>query len=256
MIDCYKGKDLYISFLYDDSDLDLNFLRSIPKLINSTIEVHFSFCDVRIVPEYKEFLNSTQIFYHNLTLYKEHYFRLLIPNVITASQALCLDGDTLFRDDISDLLETPLSSDLLMKGVKQLIPAPDYRSLLQKERKEYQYIGIGVYLINVNMARKMNYVSKAIELYHTSLPYISSIVNYLGYGKIGYLPLRYHIGKEILDADYKEQRVVPIFSNKEIEDALHSPAIIHYSGKLKPLSGNTDYCVNIWKSYWRQIFER
>ena len=80
-------------------------------------------------------------------------------------------------------------------------------------------------------------------------------MNYLGFEGMVYIPVKYHVGKELINPDWKH-RVTAYYPEDEVNKAIECPTIIHYSGEYKPNTDKTNYHTDVWWGYWRQIFER
>lgn len=208
------------------------------------LEVQLRYCNVTTLPEYEVFKHGGP---------KEVYFRLLMPALIPEHQALYMDGDTMVNQDLSPLLDTELTPNQWLLGVRQMVCMADYAGILAKEGKPREYISSGICLVNLDWARSINYIDKAVELYRSSLYYISSLVNYLGYDGIVYIPVKYHVGKELINPEWR-RRVTAFYPIEEVNEAIECPAIIHYSGEFKPDSGKTNYYIDVWKGYRNKIF--
>ena len=99
-------------------------------------------------------------------------------------------------------------------GVQQLSSMLEYYNVLNKEKKLFKYISSGVCLINLDQARKHDYVHQAVLLMNIKFHHISSFVNYLGYDGIGYIPVKYHVGRGIFTHDIK--RMPNMYPDNEI----------------------------------------
>ena len=132
-----------------------------------------------------------------------------------------------------------------------MVSMAEYFDAIKLDGKEFQYISSGVCMVNLDQARKHDYVNQAILL-NNRFWHISSFVNYLGYDGLGYLPVKYHIGKEIFR--HQVDRIPYMYPDEEIEDAYNHPAIIHWTSAFCPDGDNPIYHVEEWKKYQKEIF--
>lgn len=161
------------------------------------------------------------------------YYRLFALTLLPSSieRILYVDSDIVFLRNVSELYnerfqphccllaleESPI---MARKGVQRL----DYP-------KEYSYFNAGVLLLNMHNIRKKYNVDQALKYAssHTIIFHDQDILNGLFHDKKSFFPLKYNV----LDSFLIRNTHLPQRYEKQAE-ALYHPAILHFSGPLKP----------------------
>ncbi|MCK4981462.1 MAG: hypothetical protein KAS17_00990, partial [Victivallaceae bacterium] len=117
----------------------------------------------------------------------------------------------------------------------------DYNSKLLKHQKSigcdgFVYINSGVFLFNLDLARKNNTVAAffetAAELKERATLLDQDIINVALKGRIHILPLKWNLATGYFKRKYEVQ----YYPDEEIMEAVKSPGVLHFSGKKKPWS--------------------
>lgn len=175
----------------------------------------------------KTYFEDTNITLQNIT--KPTFYRLLIPNFLKQyDKCIYLDGDTICCNDIFELYNTDLEDNFMAasKGaimnfnklsVAEILDIPDATD----------YINAGVLVMNLELMRKKNMVEKFIECSEKGYPcQDQDVLNKCCYGKIKLIPMKNNVYCNVFSAPkiITKQR----FNDKEIEEAVKNPVIIHY----------------------------
>ena len=188
------------------------------------------------------------------TTYAKFWFASMFPN---EDRVLYLDPDVLVMGSLEDMYNTDFKGNLIAGVVENL---PVYHMEASHMDAEDSYINGGMVLCNLDAWRKLGMEDKALErLKDTShnLNYDQGILNELCKGRIKVLPPKYNALAEVFEfkSAYKIKKRYGFknyYSQQEIDEAITSPVIIHFTGFLygKPMSSkcthpNTQYFQNI-----------
>ena len=183
-------------------------------------------------------------------------YRLKAPSVLSQlDKVLYLDTDTMVRKDLRDLFATPMDG-CYIAGVPVV-----WAQAKKHDRNRWlrqsgipgmdEYVNSGVLLMNLKAMREDDIESKCLALvgkkeFAPLDPADQLILNYVCYGKIGFVPCRYNVTM----SNMKEADKVKVFySAKEARDAFDDPAIIHWTGAGKPWKY---YDVLLAHEWWRR----
>lgn len=179
----------------------------------------------------------------------------LLPPSIT--RALYLDGDTIIKDDLSELYATP------MQGCT-LAAVPDL-CLEEYNRNtgvtESAYINAGILLMDLQRMRKhqdATALREAADHMPAAWQYMDQdLLNHYYRGKIFILPPRYNCMLPLFDEDkiaFSLPRINQFYHTRytSLEDFYDDAAIIHYAGRLKPWMHET----TPWGTLWRLTYGR
>ena len=165
------------------------------------------------------------------------YSRLFIGSYLPKDihRIIYIDCDTLVLDSLRPLWDTALGDNLLA-AVEDLNSAvPTLYQQLEINPSSHHYFNAGVLLINLDLWRSDSCEDKAMQIIarkSASLNYADQdVLNLLAVGRTGYLPLRYNVMEGLLREIIPDMR---IDAYKDVDIALRSPAIIHFTYKLKP----------------------
>ena len=161
--------------------------------------------------------------------------RLQLPELLPELERIIyLDCDVIVMSSLKELWNTQ-TGDAVGAG------AADYNSDLEEHQKSiccdgFTYINSGVFLFNLDLARKNNTVAAffetAAELKERATLLDQDIINAALKGKIHILPLKWNLATGY----FKRRYDVQYYSDEEIIEAVKSPGILHFSGKKKPWS--------------------
>ena len=177
--------------------------------------------------------------------------RLQLPDLLPdVKRIIYLDCDVIVTSSLHELWNTP-TGDAIGAGVA------DYNSGMEEHQKSigsdgFTYINSGVFLFNLDLARKNNTVAAffetAAELKERATLLDQDIINVALKGKIHILPLKWNLATGY----FKRRYDVQYYSDEEIMEAVKSPGILHFSGKKKPWSWNR--CRHaFWLEYFNAI---
>lgn len=181
------------------------------------------------------------------------YFRLLLPTILPAdlSKILYLDGDILCLDSIKPLWGMDISN-------FAAAAAPDMRNndirILNRLSlpKSAEYFNAGVMLINLDWWRNHDIQNKALRYIFENQDicqfHDQDALNVLLGNNICHFPIRYNVQEhffEPLENQLIERKYFP-----EIEDALQSPGLLHYTGSKKPWH---DECIHPLRNLWLYV---
>lgn len=183
------------------------------------------------------------------------YYRLLIPELIPEhDKVIYSDVDVIFRQDLSDIYNIDLKSDLVA-GVNDL-------AHLDKDlRNHYEgnlgldpnnIICSGFLVMNLASIRNENILEKWLDLSKNSYKYQDQdVINISCQGRIRMLEPKYSLLTYIslYALTLGEKSFLPLWNHCQIENALNN-GNIHYNG-MKPWQG---WCLNfdIWWEYYRK----
>ncbi len=160
------------------------------------------------------------------------YFRILIPNLlpISVEKVLYLDCDIIINSSLEELWSTDISECALAGVEDQKINTVDGPKRLGY-KKVFSYINAGVLLLNIKFLRNIGFVQKALDFLKNSknlLYHDQDVLNAVLFDK-----------KKIVDAKWNvmDFMFIPKYSEGVYKNLFYlrkSPAVIHYTGKLKP----------------------
>lgn len=186
---------------------------------------------------------------------REAYFRLVTPWILTEDYktALYLDGDMLIRKDITPLFETELGDNLL-GAVK------DYWGICNcymphDPRRAYRisiglddidtYVISATLLFNLSKWRKQFSLEEVIRVCASKKwqQHDQDVVNILCHGSTVFLSATWGMIE-----DYGNNRFLPEYMYKEVQENGGDPAIAHFGGERKPYrKKHVRYDMEFWK---------
>lgn len=185
------------------------------------------------------------------------YLRLALPELLPEiDRILYLDVDVFVRGGLRELWEIPMEEKTLaaVKGAVNLSDKwewnreRDYWSRLEGQKGKY--INAGVTLLNLSEIRRRHLKKEWDELAGQKLYYQDQdILNITCKGSIYYLPLQYNRLAYLPKEEYHRFVEEGICTQKEYEQAMEAPAIIHYAGD-KPWKR---YDTNLGSLWWEYI---
>lgn len=153
---------------------------------------------------------------------KSNYYRLFAADYIDADKCLYIDADTLVLASLKGLLKFKMSDEFYLAAVEEC--GTFNRHLDLKMCPEARYFNSGVMLINLNSWRKNN-VKESVVNFVRTFPDSIKFVDQCGLNSV--VNGRWlHLSKT-----YNFQTA---FIETEIQLPSESPAIIHFTGSMKP----------------------
>lgn len=215
--------DNLVFYILQDSleDIDRNKLIELNKIKQ---------CEFRfITPDFSNLPNGKFLKY----ITRASLLRLQLPDLLPdVERIIYLDCDVIVMTSLRELWETPT-------GKAIGAGAADYNSGLSDHQKsigcnELTYINSGVFVFNLEIARKENITVKFLEtandLKERATLLDQDIINVTLGEKRHILPLKWNLATGY----FKRQYDVQYYSEQEIAEAVNEPGILHFSGKKKP----------------------
>lgn len=185
------------------------------------------------------------------------YLRLLLHRLLSGvEKVLYLDVDILVRESLSPVWHMDLGRNLLaaVKGPVNLQEKWEWNSsrsywkLLEGARGGY--INSGVLLMNLEEIRRRQLDEQWEKLAEQKLYYQDQdILNITCQGSIAYLSPKYNRLAYLEEKDFGQFVTEGIYTREEEQEALQSPAIIHYAGD-KPWKR---YDTNLGSFWWDYV---
>lgn len=259
-------------------------LQSIKDNINSNYKYEINILERGLTPNNKNFLKNQMssdnfvIKFYNVEKLLEKfsspqnlqhisvdtYSRFFIPSILNAyEKCIYLDGDTIVRDDLAKLYQTPLNGKTIGASVCAVISA---WTNIDKEIKDYinktigisdnsKYFQAGVLILNLKKMRENNSQEKLIELASKKKWKFADqdILNKLYKDDVQYIDMAWNYEYEHSDmrkAQYKE--MMPLSILQEYINAKKNPKIIHFQGQRKPWLWQDEEFASIWWNYARK----
>jgi len=164
------------------------------------------------------------------------FARLFLADIlpVDAEKAIYIDCDTLINDSLKELWDFPIDNKLV-GGVKDIVK-PYFRNSLELSEKN-DYINAGVLLINLKEWRNKNIQEKFLNCiisFNGEIPHNDQgVINYVCRDSIAILPLEYNITSGLLSLTLDKILYYfdlhSFYSEKEFEQAIKKPKIIHYT---------------------------
>lgn len=186
-------------------------------------------------------------------------YRLKAPSALPQlDKVLYLDTDTMVREDLRELFETPMDG-IYIAGVPVV-----WAQIKKSDRNRWlkhsgipgmdYYVNSGVLLMNLKAMREDGIEDKSLALvgkkeFAPLDPADQLILNYVCYGKIGFIPCRYNVTMSNMK---HAKRMIDLYSAKEVREAFDDPAIIHWTGAGKPWKY---YDVLLAHEWWRHYIQ-
>lgn len=177
------------------------------------------------------------------------YYRLLLPNLLPEfERALYLDVDTVILRDISPLFHVDLGSSLLA-GVKGVYQNRDYIRLESLGIEPGNYINAGVLLLNLAAMRRERLQQQFLELARKEFTFQDQdILNLACHRRIRHLPPAFNV-HAMFDYEQEREFADQLFGNDDVDEAITSPAIIHYAGKKPWETAECFHYDRWWEAY-------
>lgn len=167
------------------------------------------------------------------------WFRVLLPELLPhRAKVIYLDVDVLVLRSIRNLWETDLHQKPIGAVVNPLYPLMSLEPILKLGLESpSQYFNSGVLLMDLEQLRSIK-LSQSVFSLAASDPTITRYadqepLNAALVGKVEFLSPKWNAQNSFFDLK-KSQLLKQGLLSKDIDLALHSPAIIHFSGPWKP----------------------
>lgn len=182
------------------------------------------------------------------------YLRLALPGLLPeVDKILYMDADVLVRESLAPVWETPVEG-MTLAAVKGAVNLSDkwewnsqrpYWNMLSGVKGGY--INAGVTLLNLAEVRKRGLEKRWNELAREKFYYQDQdILNITCQGAIAYLPPKYNRLAYLEEKEFERFVTEGIYTQEEEQEALRSPALIHYAGD-KPWKR---YDTNLGSLWW------
>jgi len=233
-----NNPDLLLNIYIINSDIkkkDWNIIAGLDEKGNC------EFFDLKIS---KNQLSGLKINYHFSIA---NYYRLFIPDLVLSDRALYIDSDTLVVDSLGDLFKLQIDSFLLAAVID---PGFHNHKKLGLSR-DSSYFNSGVMLINLKAWRANNIKNKVISFVENN-PHLIEFVDQCGLNAIidgNWLEIdpKYNCQSLFFQNNYKNISMNDIY--KIAQQALAKPAIIHFTGSMKPWNMHSKHPYK--SSYWQ-----
>jgi lipopolysaccharide biosynthesis glycosyltransferase len=182
---------------------------------------------------------------HHLT--KETYYRLFMPEKISAAKVLYLDADIVVNGPISALYDTEVEGVYLaavfsagLKGHKDLEMSDDAK-----------YFNAGVMVINLEKWRQDHIKERVIEVV-SERPWAIQFADQCGLNSVvngiwKELHPKFNLQSYLFEA--APNTYSAFFPDGDLEAAIQAPVIVHYSGSTKPWHFHYEHPYR--KLYWK-----
>jgi len=190
------------------------------------------------------------------------YVKLFLGQLTDLDKVLYIDSDTIINGSLKELWETDIS-DFLVAGVDTTSVEP--KSLLGLSKSD-KFINDGVVLLNLDLIRRLNiedkYVS-SIAQYEGEPPVLSEgVINKVCQGKILSLHPKFNLLSGLIGYRFNRfSYMESYYSQREIEEAIEDPLIIHFLSAFFNRPWN-ERCTHPFKdrylhykslSYWKDV---
>lgn len=162
-------------------------------------------------------------------------YKMKIPSVTKQyDKVLYIDSDVIVRSDLKELYDTEMENNYIV-GVptilNQIVCRKTIKQVINVDM-DY-YINAGVLLLNNKLILEDKIDKKCISMLGTFKESVDQhIFNYVCYGRIGFLPLKYNVF--LSDYNLYEQIGNVFTSIDDAVSAKRNPVIMHFTAKTKP----------------------
>lgn len=222
-----------------DGGISSKHKRILSKLVNGNIE--FIWINDKLFDK----LSITETMKHTT---KHTYYRYLIPELKPElDKAIYLDCDLVVKQSLSELWNMPLESNYAAACEDTwAYPVFDWKLELGLKEKSF-YFNAGVLLLNLAQMRidklKSTLFECSARINNTMKYQDQDVLNLVLEDKVKLLPVKWNL-QQTAFFDTGSTR----YSSEEIEVARVNPAIIHFSGAIKPWQSG---CLNpLWQEYF------
>lgn len=191
---------------------------------------------------------------------RSSYARLFLPEITTSDRIVYIDSDTIINRTISGLKIFDMTDTLAAGTLDTINPYYKYQIGLKSDDL---YICAGVILFNLDLWRKWDITRKCIDFigrYDGNPPHNDQgTLNYVCRNHLKILPVGYNVMPPIFAFSSLEIgslfRIDNYYTQSELNDAVISPIIIHYTDEFfnRPWFTN---CTHPLKQIWIGYFSR
>lgn len=218
------------------------------------LEKRYKNCKFNFIDMKNDFSSNKRIIKH---ISYHAYYRLKAADIIPEKYNKCLyfDCDIIVNTDLYKLFNTDLNNNYVA-GVK----APGYffsKTGSAKYCKKIgilninQYINSGVLLMNLKEIREKSFTPILENEVCNNYPSIDQdIINKVFFNHIKHLPFKYNI--IAIRLYEKNELLLKVFSQEEIDEARKTPLIIHYANEEKPWQNSDMTLAKYWWKYANQ----
>jgi len=181
----------------------------------------------------------------------QSYYRYLTPNILELeNRALYLDVDTLCLDDISELYSVNMGTKCIAGAIDtELYKRPNNLAIaLGFDKKHTPYLNSGVLLMNLEEMRRMSIVEAFMDNLNNRHNLIPEKYDIFNDQTIMNLTFRGHL--KLVETKYNTL-IASLVGSKYPQD----PAIVHFSGRHKPLTYYDDETKPYMEIYYRMVRE-
>lgn len=222
-------------FVVLHSDIGAQNQQTLQEMVKPFPNVSLRMADVtELIAGYTFFVGNKE----NFT--REAYYRLLIPELMEAyEKVLYLDGDMVALTDVAELYQTELGENLLASSrdlcgmIAYYNPLMDLKKYRDKElglKEPDNYFIDGMVLFNIAEFRKQ-YSTEYLLRFATSRDWRQhdqDVLNVLCQGRTKLVSAAW----DVMAPEFIEY--LPGDLQKELEDSLAAPRILHFGGDMKP----------------------
>lgn len=212
-----------------------------------SIEKNYPNCSVTIINMGNTYLDSVNR--HPLVTNACLYKFAIIDKITQYDKVLYLDTDIYVNRDLQELYDIDLKDNYVgaVFNILYYLTKQNYTKILQIPDME-SYFNAGVMLMNLKKMREDN-ILPILESYIGKFPNSvdQHIFNKVCYGKILNIAPKYNVTikyKEIYETEKKSEC---FYTQKEIDEAVKNPVIVHYTGRRKPWEYSDIFLA--WKWY-------
>lgn len=181
------------------------------------------------------------------------YYRLFCASILPKNidKILYLDSDMIICDSLLPLWNVDIGNNAMGAVIN---PCMEREEL--KPFKINKYVNSGVLLINLHYWREQNVGSQFVQVIKQNTHQIvypdQDVLNILFKDLITYLPIRYNLTHIYL---YKEEILNKYLGEQlsELHDAWLKPAIVHYTGPIKPWMSNCNHPLRLCFRFYLEM---
>ena len=227
--DCHEKEDVFVYLLSNGlRPEDVGKVRDVVNRFNAKFEAY------EVDGDFLKSLARGLYDYITPTTYARLFLSEILP--VDVDKVIYLDCDLIVLDSLKSLWEYDFCDGYELAAVEDACSANvEYYNRLHLSKEEHRYFNAGVLLINLEAWRKGNFVERARKILddgEMQLHYADQdVLNVLSVGKVKYLPFRFNLQEAMLRRYVPEIRAE---ARNEIVQNLSSPAIVHFTYKLKP----------------------
>lgn len=186
------------------------------------------------------------------------YYRLLLSEILPkdVNKVLYVDGDMICCGSLEELWNLDLEGKAIAGVIDQ---SCNYKQFVDYDRLGYpaaeEYFNNGTLLINLEYWRKYDATSKFLTFLKDNPEKIKmhdqDIFNITFHNCKVHLPMKYNVQNNFLYIDSKHGFDDVKYAS-ELEEAIHNPVIVHYTGKVKPWYSDCDHPMRgMWQKYYK-----